>query len=100
MLGRLVYWRGEGTGRREGRGKKERVRGGGRGLSLVNCAVMWLLLNASQCLRFHLFPVQREIENSYASNADYVHKSVLFTDEGRKRYAEQVRNDLASTLVV
>lgn len=34
--------------------------------------------------------LQREIENSYASNADYVHKSVLFTEEGRKRYAEQV----------
>ena len=37
-----------------------------------------------------VFFLQREIENSYASNADYVHKSVLFTDEGRKRYAEQV----------
>lgn len=33
---------------------------------------------------------QREIENSYASNADYVHKSVLFTEDGKKRYAEQV----------
>jgi len=34
--------------------------------------------------------VQKEIENSYASNADYVHKTVLVTEEGRKRYAEQV----------
>ena len=33
---------------------------------------------------------QREIANSYASNAGLVHKQVLVTDEGRKRYAEQV----------
>ena len=39
-----------------------------------------------------IFASQREIENSYASNADYVHKSVLFTEEGRKRYAGQVFN--------
>ncbi len=38
----------------------------------------------------YLTPSQREVEDSYASNADYVHKSVLFTEEGRKRYAEQV----------
>lgn len=34
--------------------------------------------------------LQREIADSYASNAGLVHKQVLFTDEGRKRYAEQV----------
>ncbi|XP_064394980.1 STING ER exit protein-like [Halichondria panicea] len=31
----------------------------------------------------------REIASSYESNAGLVHKQVLFTDEGRKRYAEQ-----------
>ena len=35
-------------------------------------------------------PMQREIANSYASNADLVHKSVVHSEEGRKRYAEQV----------
>ena len=34
--------------------------------------------------------IQREIANSYASNADLVHKSVVHSEEGRKRYAEQV----------
>ena len=37
--------------------------------------------------------IQREIANSYASNADYVHKTVLVTEEGRKRYAEQVSSN-------
>jgi len=31
----------------------------------------------------------REIANSFASNASLVHKQVVRTDEGRKRYAEQ-----------
>ena len=35
-------------------------------------------------------PMQREIANSYASNADLVHKSVVHSEEGRKRYAGQV----------
>ena len=38
--------------------------------------------------------IQREIANSYASNADLVHKSVVHTEEGRKRYAEQVGYDI------
>ncbi len=32
----------------------------------------------------------REIENSFASNASLVHRQVVGTEEGRKRYAEQV----------
>lgn len=32
----------------------------------------------------------REIANSFASNASLVHRQVVGTEEGRKRYAEQV----------
>ena len=34
---------------------------------------------------------QREIEDSFASNAAFVYKQVVSTEQGRKRYAEQVR---------
>ena len=35
--------------------------------------------------------LQHEIASSFASNASLVHKQVVRTDEGRKRYREQVR---------
>ena len=46
----------------------------------------------SDLLSPHTSPpnIQREIANSYASNADLVHKSVVHSEEVRKRYAEQV----------
>ena len=34
-------------------------------------------------------PLQREIAESYASHANVVHKQILKTEEGRKRYAGQ-----------
>ena len=37
-----------------------------------------------------LLSLQREIANSFASNASLVHKQVVRTEEGRKRYADQV----------
>ena len=33
---------------------------------------------------------QREIEDSFSSNAAYIHKQVERTEDGRKRYAGQV----------
>jgi len=42
----------------------------------------------------------REIANSFASNASLVHKQVVRTDEGRKRYAEQVSDITSSTTAV
>lgn len=36
--------------------------------------------------------LQHEIASSFASNASLVHKQVVRTDEGRKRYREQVRS--------
>lgn len=38
----------------------------------------------------HAMRTQREIENSFASNAGLVHHQVIKTDEGRKRYADLV----------
>ena len=39
---------------------------------------------------------QREIENSFASNAGLVHHQVIRTEEGRKRYADLVRHSLST----
>ena len=35
--------------------------------------------------------VQREIADSFASNAGLIHKQLIRTEVGKKRYSEQVR---------
>ena len=64
------------------------------------CGCVWVgVVEYIKCKSLSSNP-QREIANSFASNASLVHKQVVRTDEGRKRYAEQVSDITSSTTAV
>ena len=50
--------------------------------------------NAAACA------VQREIADSFASNAGLIHKQLIRTEVGKKRYSEQVRATSTLSYVV
>ena len=47
------------------------------------------------CSCHHSLFKQREIEDSFASNASLIHKQVTRTEDGRKRYAGQVSQTIS-----